>query len=117
PIEAARAFNTKWRHGDAERLRSTRFASDEGLIRFGLGASEFLFAPLHYTEAEIELSRRLGAHKFSIHVANGPFARGTRYVTRLLSKGLVDETTLFVHGNILTKDDLTRIRDSGAAVS
>lgn len=117
PIEAARAFNTKWRHGDAQRLRSSRFSSSDGLIRFGIGASEFLFAPLHYTVAEVELARKLDAHRFSIHVANGPFARGTRYVTRLLSKGYVDESTLFIHGNVLTKDDLARIRDAGAAMS
>lgn len=54
PIEAARAFNTTWRHGDAQRLRSSRFSSSDGLIRFGIGASEFLFAPLHYTVAEVD---------------------------------------------------------------
>lgn len=117
PIEATRAFTTKWRHRDAERLRSSRISSNDGIIRFGIGASEFLFAPMHYTVAEVELARQLNAHRFSIHVANGPFARGTRYVTRLLTKGLVDDKTLFVHGNVLTKNDLDRIRDLGAAIS
>lgn len=34
-----------------------------------------------------------------------------------MRKGFVDESTLFIHGNILTKDDLARIRDAGAATS
>jgi 5-methylthioadenosine/S-adenosylhomocysteine deaminase len=117
PIEAARAFTTRWRHSDAERIRLGRLSSDSGLVRFGIGASEFLFAPMHYTVAEVDLARRLNAHRFSVHVANGPFARGTRYVTRMLRKNLVDERTLFIHGNILTKDDLKHIRDAGAAIS
>lgn len=117
PLEPSRFFTSRWRHDDAERLRDQRLSSTSGMIRFGLAASEFLFAPLHYTETEIDLSRRLEAHKFSIHVANGPFARGTRYVSRLLSKGLVDERTLFVHGNVLSRSDLTLIARKGATLS
>lgn len=117
PIEAERAFTTTWRHKDAERLRKSRLSSRDGLIHFGLGGSEFLFAPLHFTETEVRLARHLDAHRYSIHVANGPFARGTRYVTRLLSKGLVDERTLFVHGNVLTQNDLARIASLGATLS
>lgn len=117
PIDAERAFTTSWRHQDAERIRKERLSNDQGLIRFGIGASEFLFAPLQYTFKEIKLAHTLDAHKFSVHVANGPFARGTRYVTRLLDSGLIDHRTLFVHGNILTQDDLKRIRDVGASLS
>ncbi|WP_339539553.1 amidohydrolase family protein [Pseudomonas sp. RA_15y_Pfl2_54] len=117
PVDAARTFTTTWRHRDAERFRASRLSASDGLIRFGLGASEFLFAPLHFTEAEVRLARNLDAHRYSIHVANGPFARGTRYVTRMLSKGLVDDRTLFVHGNVLTKDDLSRIASLGATLS
>ncbi|MEU5194209.1 amidohydrolase family protein [Streptomyces scabiei] len=65
----------------------------------------------------MELARRLDAHRFTVHVANGPFTRGTRYVTRLLAKGLVDDRTLFVHGNTLTSDDLARIASVGASIS
>ena len=117
PIESARAFTSTWRHQDAQRLRARRLSSRGGLIRFGLAGSEFMFAPLPYTVKEIELARQLDAHRFSIHVANGPFARGTRYVSRLLEKGWVDENTLFVHGNVLTKQDLTLIREKGASLS
>lgn len=117
PIESARAFTSTWRHEDAKRVRTQRLSSDDGLIRFGIGASEFLFAPLHYTVREVELARQLSAHRFSIHVANGPFAKGTRYVTRLLQHGLIDERTLFVHGNVLTGDDLRRICNVGASIS
>ncbi len=117
PIEPARAFTTNWRHTDAARLRRERLSGGGGLIQFGLGASEFLFAPLHYTEAEVKLARRLDAHRFSIHVANGPFARGTRYVSRLLSRGLVSDRTLFVHGNVLARSDLARIADAGATIA
>ncbi len=116
PIESTRPFTTTWRHKDAERLRASRLSSTKGRIQFGLGASEFLFAPLHYTEAEVRLARHLDAHRYSIHVANGPFARGTRYVTRLLANGLVDERTLFVHGNVLTRKDLSRIAAIGATL-
>lgn len=117
PIDASRAFSSTWRHQDAERLRKQRLSTEGGRIRFGIGASEFLFAPLHYTATEVTLARQLGAHRFSIHAANGPFARGTRYVTRMLAKGLVDERTLFVHGNVLTRRDLARIKDLGATLS
>lgn len=116
-IDAKRAFTSTWRHKDAERIRSEKFLTNDSLIRFGIGASEFLFAPLSYTVSEIQLAKKLEAHRFSIHVANGPFARGTRYVSRLLDKGLVDNRTLFVHGNVLTSEDLIRIRDTGASIS
>lgn len=114
PIDPSRAFSSTWRHHDAERLRKQRLSAEHGLIRFGIGASEFLFAPLHYTATEVALARRLGAHRYSIHAANGPFAKGTRYVTRMLAKGLVDERTLFVHGNVLSWQDLSRMKDLGA---
>lgn len=117
PIETERTFTSRWRHQDAERLRAARLPADAGLIRFGISGSDFLFAPLHYTVPEVELARRLDAHRFSVHVANGPFARGTRYVSRLLAKGLVDERTLFVHGNVLSHRDLARIASVGASIS
>jgi 5-methylthioadenosine/S-adenosylhomocysteine deaminase len=117
PIDTERAFTSSWRHEDAERLRRERLSSSDGLIRFGLGASEFLFAPLHYTEREVELARRLDAHRYSMHVANGPFARGTRYVSRLLARGHVDDRTLFVHGNVLSPADLERIANVGATIA
>lgn len=117
PLEPARAFTTSWRHQDAERLRKERLSSNEGLIRFGIAGSEFLFAPLPYTVKEVQLARQLDAHRFSVHVANGPFAKGTRYVTRLLDHGLIDERTLFVHGNVLTREDLSRIKAVGASLS
>lgn len=117
PIETERTFTSRWRHQDAERLRAERLPANDGLIRFGISGSEFLFAPLHYTVPEVELARRLDAHRFSVHVANGPFARGTRYVTRLLAKGLVDDRTLFVHGNVLSRADLSRIASVGASIS
>ena len=116
-IDTERAFTSRWRHEDAERLRSERLPGSDGLIRFGISGSELLFAPLHYTVPEVELARRLDAHRYSVHVANGPFARGTRYVTRLLKKGLVDERTLFVHGNVLSHADLSRIASVGASIS
>lgn len=72
---------------------------------------------MHYTVPEVEVARRLDALRFSVHVANGPFARGTRYVTRLLAKGLVDSRTLFVHGNVLAHRDLARIASIGASIS
>ena len=117
PIETERTFTSRWRHQDAERLRAERLPVSDGLIRFGISGSDFLFAPLHYTVAEVDLARRLDAHRFSVHVANGPFARGTRYVTRLLNKGLVDQRTLFVHGNVLSHADLSRIASIGASIS
>jgi len=117
PIDTERTFTSRWRHQDAERIRSERLPGSDGLIRFGVSGSDFLFAPLHYTLAEVELARRLDAHRFSVHVANGPFARGTRYVTRMLTKGLVDERTLLVHGNVLAERDLKRIADLGASIS
>jgi cytosine/adenosine deaminase-related metal-dependent hydrolase len=117
PIETTRAFTTRWRHQDAERLRGERLPGADGRIRFGIGGSEFLFAPLHYTVAEVELARRLDALRYSVHVANGPFARGTRYVSRLLAKGLVNEKTLLVHGNVLTPADLRDIARAGASMA
>lgn len=115
-IDATRAFETTWRHKDAERFRASRLPGSDGLVRFGIGGSEFLFAPLKFTEAEVKTSRRLDAHTFSVHVANGPFARGTRYVSRLLKKGLVDDRTLLVHGNVLTRADLAHISVAGASI-
>lgn len=116
-IETSRAFTSTWRHKDAERVRNERLSSKDGLIRFGLAGSEFMFAPLPYTEKEVLLARKLDAQRFSIHVANGPFARGTRYVSRMLQRGLVDERTLFVHGNVLTRQDLSLIREKGASIT
>lgn len=117
PIEGMRGFTSTWRHQDAERLRASRLPANDGLIRFGVAGAEFLFAPLHHTEAEIRTSRLLDAHRYSVHVANGPFARGTRYVTRLLARNLVDDRTLLVHGNVLTRKDLSRIAEAGATIS
>lgn len=117
PQNAQRAFTTRWRHDDAQRLREQRLSASDGLITFGLSGSEFLFAPLQYTVPEVELARRLDAHLYSVHVANGPFARGTRYVSRLLAKGLIDDRTLLVHGNVLSASDLSRIAGAGASIS
>ncbi|MDY8137473.1 amidohydrolase family protein [Aquimarina sp. 2201CG5-10] len=112
-----RSYTTTWRHEDAKRIRDSRLSSNDGLIRFGIGGSEFLFAPLKYTENEINISRQLDAHLFSVHVANGPFARGTRYVSRLLKQRLIDERTLLVHGNVLTQKDLKQLSKVGASIS
>jgi cytosine/adenosine deaminase-related metal-dependent hydrolase len=117
PIDTGRTFTSRWRHQDAERLRAERLPGNDGLIRFGISGTEFLFAPLRYTVPEVELARRLDAHRFSVHVANGPFARGTRYVTRLLAKGLIDDRTLLVHGNVLSRADLARVASVGASIS
>lgn len=117
PIRAERFFTSRWRYDDARRLRDQRLSGSDGLITFGLSGSEFLFAPLHYTLPEIELARSLDAHLYSVHVANGPFARGTRYVSRLLGKGLIDNRTLLVHGNVLSRGDLARIAGVGASIA
>jgi len=106
-----------WRLADARRLRRSRLAADDGLLRMGLAPVEVEYAPFEEVERELRFARELGAWRISCHVGMGKYDRGTRIVARLGEAGLLAEDLLLVHGSALGDDELAMIADAGAGIA
>ena len=97
--------------GEIERLRKSRFASDEGLVTLGLAILGPYYSIYEVTQQDVEL-----AHEFdllaSMHVGGGmPIAAGG--FERLALEGLIRGKFNVVHGNDLSADVIRMITDRG----
>ena len=114
---ASFSLDPGFRLADARRVRACHFASDDGLLSFGLAPTEVTATPYQVTCREIALGRELGARHISCHVAMGAYDGGTRLVARLGRDRVLGPDLVLVHGAALTDEELGMIADAGAAIS
>lgn len=102
---------------NALHIRDTYFPSNDGLLRFGIAASEFSAAANRENMLdEMAWTRSLEPWRVSIH-AGGGINNVFRIVSILHEQGQLDERLLFVHGCNLTDHELSLIAESGGGVS
>jgi len=93
------------------RLRKGRFASDDGLVTFGLA----ILGP-YYSLYEVSRTDLKLAHEFdliaSMHVSGG-LSMNPDGFKRLIKEDLIDGKINIVHGNDLDHDDVRAIADRG----
>ncbi|RKH26100.1 hypothetical protein D7Y13_06570 [Corallococcus praedator] len=99
---------------DARRLRSTRLASDSGLVRMGIALTE-MQVPWEQSRAEVLSARELGV-PITAHCSAWPVS-GPSEVQRMAAEGLLGPDVLFVHCTWSSDEDLRRIADSGGGVA
>ena len=102
------------RLADAQRLRTTRLASDTGRIRMGIALTE-MQVPWEQSRAEILSARELGV-PLTAHCSAWPVS-GPSEVQRMAAEGLLGPDVLFVHCTFSSDEDLKRIADSGGAIA
>jgi cytosine/adenosine deaminase-related metal-dependent hydrolase len=98
--------------GEIERLRKTKFSSDDVLLSLGLAILGPYYSTYDVTCADVALAREFDLLA-SMHVGGG-VARVQQGFERLLDNGLVDHTISVVHGNDIAADTVRRMIDRGA---
>lgn len=98
---------------DAARLRRSRLASDEGLVRMGIALTE-MQVPWEQSKAEIRAARGLGV-PITLHCSAWPVDKSE--VQLMASEGLLGPDLLYVHCTFSSEEDLRAIRDSGGAIA
>lgn len=101
---------------DARRVRSRHFASEDGLLTFGVALTEVGLLPFDLTRAEIDSARELDA-LVTAHTGctwGSQLCMGVREMDAL---GLLDERQVHVHCNALSQEELGMLARSGCAVS
>lgn len=102
---------------NAARVREQHFPSNDGLLQFGIAASEFVvFSDERPMIDELTWSRTLEPTKISIHLGMG-INEEFRIVPALHRHGQLGQDLLMVHGAHLTDDDLDLLRDYGGWLS
>ena len=102
---------------NAARVRDQHFPSNDGLLRFGIAASEFVVFPdAPPMIEEMAWSRTLEPARISIHIGFG-VNEGFRIVPELHKHGQLGEDLLFVHGAHLTDGDLSLLKNHGGWLS
>jgi 5-methylthioadenosine/S-adenosylhomocysteine deaminase len=99
---------------EARRLRRTRLASDEGLVRLGIALTE-MQVPWEQSRAELHSARQLGV-PITAHCSAWPVS-GPSEVQRLAEAGLLGPDLLFVHCTWSSDADLERIAASGGSLA
>ncbi|MBZ4421883.1 amidohydrolase family protein [Myxococcus sp. RHSTA-1-4] len=99
---------------DARRLRTTRLASDGGLVRMGIALTE-MQVPWEQSRAELLSARELGV-PITAHCSAWPMP-GPSEVQRLADAGLLGPDLLFVHCTWSSREDLERIAASGGSIA
>ncbi|RKH66447.1 amidohydrolase family protein [Corallococcus aberystwythensis] len=99
---------------DARRLRTTRLASDGGLVRMGIALTEMQI-PWEQSRAEILSARELGV-PITAHCSAWPMP-GPSEVQRMAAEGLLGPDLLFVHCTWSSEEDLKHIAGSGGAIA
>ena len=97
--------------GEIERLRKGRFASDDGLITFGLAILGPYYSIYDVTRQDVQLAREFDLLA-SMHVGGGiPITPGG--FERLARENLIRGKCNVVHGNDLAPDVIRMIADAG----
>jgi 5-methylthioadenosine/S-adenosylhomocysteine deaminase len=97
---------------EVERLRKGRFASDDGLITFGLAILGPYYSTYEVTRADVQLAREFDLFA-SMHVGGGK-PKVPDGFERLLDAGLIGDKFTIVHGNDIGPDLVGRMVDKGA---
>ncbi|KFE67147.1 amidohydrolase family protein [Hyalangium minutum] len=112
---ASPAFPThESRLQDARRLRTTRLASDDRLVRMGIALTEMQI-PWESSRAEIRSARELNV-PITAHCSAWPVS-GPSEIQQMATEGLLGPDVLFVHCTWSSEEDLKRIADSGGAIA
>ncbi|MFB6846336.1 amidohydrolase family protein [Streptomyces sp. NPDC056373] len=101
---------------DVRRIRSTHFASDDGLLTMGLATRGPGFCVDEVVTAEWALARELGL-PITVHVAMGRLAGRFGMVKQLHGLGLLGPDTTYVHSCHLSGEEWQMVADSGGTVS
>lgn len=110
-------FNTMDQRLDhARSLRSSRFSSGDGLVTMGMSLSDVLVAGIDRVREEVAVSRELGL-KITLHANAVMFAEPVSEVAFLDEAGLLGPDLVWVHMNQTTDAELTRVVDTGGAIS
>lgn len=100
---------------EIERLRKGRFASDSGLITFGLAILGPYYSIYDVTRADMMLAREFGLIA-SMHVSGGQSLTPDGF-KRLLKEGLIGANMNVVHGNDMDPEDVRAIAKAGGSFS
>ncbi|MDF2696172.1 MAG: mtaD3, partial [Labilithrix sp.] len=98
---------------DAERLRRTRLATDDRLVRMGVALTE-MQVPWEQSRDEIRSARALGV-PLTLHCSAWPVNKSE--VRLMADEELLGPDVLYVHNTFSSDDDLQLIRDSGGSIS
>lgn len=101
---------------DVRRIRSTHFASDDGLLTMGLATRGPGFCVDEVVTAEWAMARELGL-PITVHVAMGRLAGRFGMVRQLHGLGLLGPDTTYVHSCHLSGEEWRMVADSGGTVS
>jgi 5-methylthioadenosine/S-adenosylhomocysteine deaminase len=102
--------------GDVERIRSTYFSSDGGLLTMALATRGTGFCQDDVVQHEWELARRL-AIPITVHVGMGRVAGRFSMVRRLNELHLLGPDTTYIHCCYLSEEEWRLVADSGGTVS
>lgn len=98
---------------EIERLRKGRFASDDGLVTFGLAILGPYYSIYDVSRTDMALAREFDLI-VSMHVSGGSALTPDGF-KRLLAEGLVGPKTNIVHGNDMDLADVRAIAAKGAS--
>jgi cytosine/adenosine deaminase-related metal-dependent hydrolase len=101
--------------GEIERLRKGRFASDAGLVTFGLAILGPYYSTYDVTRTDMQLAREFGLIA-SMHVSGGKPLTPDGF-ERLLKEGLIGANMNIVHGNDMVDGDVRAIAAAGGSFS
>ncbi|MER5831095.1 amidohydrolase family protein [Streptomyces sp. NPDC002130] len=101
---------------DVRRIRSTHFASDDGLLTMGLATRGPGFCLDEVVTAEWAMARELGL-PITVHVAMGRLAGRFGMVKQLHGLGLLGPDTTYVHSCYLSEEEWRMVADSGGTIS
>jgi cytosine/adenosine deaminase-related metal-dependent hydrolase len=101
---------------DVERVRSTYFSSDTGLLTMALATRGTGFCQDEVVQQEWETARRLNI-PITVHVAMGRVAARFSMVRRLSELNLLGPDTTYIHCCYLSEQEWGLVRDSGGTVS
>jgi len=100
----------------AAKVREAHFASDAGLLSFGVSLTEFGVIPFDRTIAEFDTARELDA-LVTAHTAANPGSLLTSGVDLIHERGRLGPRQIHAHAHACDADELKMIRDTGGAVS
>lgn len=100
---------------EIERLRKGRFASDDGLVTFGLAILGPYYSIYDVSRTDMALAREFDLIA-SMHVSGGSALTPDGF-KRLLAEGLIGPKTNIVHGNDMDLADVRAIAAKGASFS
>jgi 5-methylthioadenosine/S-adenosylhomocysteine deaminase len=96
---------------EVERLRKGRFATDTGLVTFGLAILGPYYSTYEVTRQDVTLAREFGLIA-SMHVGGGT-SLTARSFERLAEEGLVGDKLHIVHGNDVAPETVRLITQRG----